>query len=336
MGIARRHKPYLFQSRLNRPGLFEGWYFKFATSPSSPGGGESCAFIPGISTDPEDPHAFIQYIDGHRALSACERYPLEAFSWTDEPFSIQVGDSTFSPERVDINIQGSEMEARGSIQNSPWTTYPSRPLQAGIMGPFGLPGFLECYHGIVSASHEIRGKLQVQVPGGEKPGALVEHHLDGGRGYIEKDWGTSFPADYLWLQANHFPESGLSVFCSVASIPFKGLEFPGLIAFVHQPGYGFETFATWNGAKLDYLVHKDKSVDLVLHRGKFSLRIQAEHQEASPLFAPRAGAMDRIIKESVDARLHFQLYRGVQLLASGSSTCAGFETSGSLDRLANW
>ncbi len=335
MGLIRRHSPFLFQSKLNRPSLFEGWYFKFATNPGLEEK-ESCAFIPGISTDPADPHAFIQYIDGHRAISAYARYPLAAFSWTDEPFCIQIGDSRFTRDRVDISIESSEILARGSITNSPWTVYPSRPFQAGIMGPFGLPGFLECYHGIVSASHEIQGKLDICVPGQGSNGTRVLHNMDQGRGYIEKDWGSSFPRDYIWLQANSFPQTGLSVFCSIASIPFKGMEFPGLIAFVHIPGQGFQTFATWNGAKVRKLEHGSASVDLELNKGAWTLKIQAKHQEASPLFAPRAGAMNRIIKESVDAQLDFQISKSGTVLAQGSSGCAGFESSGKLERLANW
>lgn len=69
MGLIRRHTPHLFQGKINQINIFEGWYFKFSSSPHLQDS-ESCAFIPGISTDTLDPHAFIQYIDGHRAYSA--------------------------------------------------------------------------------------------------------------------------------------------------------------------------------------------------------------------------------------------------------------------------
>ncbi|MCK7537696.1 MAG: tocopherol cyclase family protein [Marinilabiliales bacterium] len=34
--------------------------------------------------------------------------------------------------------------------------------------------------------------------------------FSGGRGYIEKDWGHSFPSAYVWMQSNHFQLARIS------------------------------------------------------------------------------------------------------------------------------
>ena len=52
--------------------------------------------------------------------------------------------------------------------------------------------FLECNHAIISLRHHITGSLKVN----NQKFQII------GDGYIEKDWGRSFPQDYLWLQSN--------------------------------------------------------------------------------------------------------------------------------------
>jgi hypothetical protein len=52
------------------------------------------------------------------------------------------------------------------------------------MGWYSFIPFMECKHGIVSANHKIKGKITVN-------NQIID--FDEGQGYIEKDWGTSFP-----------------------------------------------------------------------------------------------------------------------------------------------
>ena len=60
--------------------------------------------------------------------------------------------------------------------------------------------------------------------------------MEGGRAYVEKDWGSKFPKTWVWIQANHFEalenSSGAvgTLMLSVASIPFPSDQV-GLVAF---------------------------------------------------------------------------------------------------------
>ena len=60
--------------------------------------------------------------------------------------------------------------------------------------------------------------------------------LEGGRAYVEKDWGSKFPKTWVWIQANHFeaPKSSNgavgTLMLSVASIPFPSDQV-GAVAF---------------------------------------------------------------------------------------------------------
>jgi len=63
------------------------------------------------------------------------------------------------------------------------------------MGWYSYIPFMECKHGIVSVNHKISGTLRID-------NELID--LNEGKGYIEKDWGTSFPEAWIWIQSNNF------------------------------------------------------------------------------------------------------------------------------------
>ena len=47
---------------------------------------------------------------------------------------------------------------------------------------------MECYHGIISMNHDILGSLKYNDE---------DISFNKGKGYMEKDWGHSFPKLYL-------------------------------------------------------------------------------------------------------------------------------------------
>ena len=102
------------------------------------------------------------------------------------------------------------------------------------MGWYAFIPFMECYHGVVSANHYTEGYANYK---GQKI------NFNGGKGYIEKDRGISFPESWIWLQANTFADRDVSFFFSVAKIPWLGSSFPGFLCFVYINGnyYRFMT-----------------------------------------------------------------------------------------------
>ena len=55
------------------------------------------------------------------------------------------------------------------------------------------------------------------------------YDFSNGTGYIEKDWGISFPSSYIWAQANDFSNKHCSLFISIANIPYSIFLFKGFI-----------------------------------------------------------------------------------------------------------
>jgi hypothetical protein len=79
---------------------------------------------------------------------------------------------------------------------------------------------MECYHGVLSFDHGITGQLTVN-------GEIFD--FNGGRGYIEKDWGQAFPKAWIWMQSNHFEQPGTCLTASVAIIPWLRSAFSGFV-----------------------------------------------------------------------------------------------------------
>ncbi|MDZ7796865.1 MAG: tocopherol cyclase family protein [Candidatus Marinimicrobia bacterium] len=208
----RRLYPSVFQGSLRRRSYFEGWYIKCLTDDLS----SSVAFIPGISLS-GDRHAFIQ-VNTSAGKSEYIRFPLSDFSFDPQVFDISIGNNRFSADGLFLDIERPGISLHGSLSFSDMHNFPSTFLSPGIMGWFSFIPFMECYHGVVSMCHRIGGYLNYNGQ---------EYRFVRGTGYIEKDWGRSFPQSWVWMQANPFRNSDASFMLSIARIPWMGHWFPG-------------------------------------------------------------------------------------------------------------
>lgn len=125
---------------------FEGWYYKQVSQDKK----NTISFIPGVSFNNEDPHAFIQCI------------------YKDKDNQHKTFYFKYTLERTFLN--------------------------PNIMGYFNYIPNLECNHEVVSMNHSLNGEIIIN-------GESID--FNHGKGYIEKDWGRSFPEKYIWIQSNH-------------------------------------------------------------------------------------------------------------------------------------
>ena len=308
--------PNLFHGWNRSRSFFEGWYFKVVNANET----SALAFIPGISIDPEgDKFAFVQVLDGIAAKSYEYRYPAGSFSADPRRFSVQVADSNFSLDRLQINLP----DFQGTLELSDPFPWPSSWRSPGVMGWYSFVPFMECYHGIVSMDHGLAGALKM-------------HHLtvnfDGGRGYAEKDWGTSFPRCWIWGQSNHFAGSpGTSVMFSVAHIPWRGSYFVGFLAgLLHQDK--LYSFTTHNKTQA-ILTRLDRGVTLIFNHRDFELAITARQAEGADLLSPIEGSMIGKVNESMQATFDVSLKHLGSRIFTGQGTSAGMEIAGDTDIL---
>jgi tocopherol cyclase len=196
------------------------------------------------------------------------------------------------------------------------------------MGPYSFVPFMECRHSLVSMDHTVSGWVQAD-------GRILS--MDGGRGYLEKDWGSSMPSSWIWTQSNQFPTQGDSLMFSLANIPWLGSHFPGFLCAARLSERGrqrqVQVWATWNGARIETLKADDKTVSLVVARKDERLTLKLERKRGGLLLAPVAGAMERRIAESIDSTMNVRLERKGQVVYEDTAPKAGLETVGNLVEL---
>jgi hypothetical protein len=320
--IGRLWRPESFQGAHRKQDYFEGWYFKLIDQSRS----TVLAVIPGIAIgkNGQDAHAFIQLIDAVTGKTEYFRFPFEDFSADANRFNVSIGANRFSDQGIEINLANESARISCKLQFDQIEKFPRSFFSPGIMGPFSfLPG-MECYHGIVNISHTISGSLCFN---GE------ETDMTGGEGYIEKDWGKSFPQSWIWMQANHFETRGASFMFSVARIPWLGRSFTGLISFLKTPS-GFYRFATYNGGTIQRLRIAGDTITARLRNAAHTLDFTAAYTQGGILKAPKNGMMHREIEESITAEIKVSLTgRKGNTIFEGTSGRAGMELSNAAEFL---
>jgi len=313
-------RPDMYHGHGRRRNFFEGWYFKFADA----AGQNVLAVIPGVfwGQTPETSHAFVQILEGRTGRSAYHRYPVEAFWASEENFEVRVGPNHFQADRIQLDIEAAELAPRGELQFTGLTPWPVTWLAPGIMSWYAFVPFMECYHGVVSLDHAVQGALTLD-------GQRV--NFDGGRGYIEKDWGQAFPAAWVWMQTNHFAEPGVCLTASVATIPWLGTSFQGYIVGLWRGGQ-LHRFATYTGAKTKRLRLTNTQVVWHLTDARYRLELVAERTEGGLLHAPYRVEMQARVVESLTATVSVRLIElaGGREVFAGVGKNAGLEVNGGL------
>jgi hypothetical protein len=312
--------PLLFQGSTAKKRYFEGWYFKQVSAD----GRSVFALIPGISLSPRGSHSFVQVIDGTTGATRWFSYPLDAFRWSRNRFEIQVGENRFSDTSADVQLTDGAGSIEAHLRYHGLTPLPFSLGSPGVMGRYTYAPFMECYHAIGSLDHRVEGSVTVD-------GSRFD--FSDGRGYIEKDWGTSFPRAWIWAQSNSSEEPGTSFVFSLARIPWLGRFFPGFFSLLLERGR-LHRMATYTGARIVAARLSGRELALDISDRESVILLRAERSHEGVLLAPEQGAMDRRIGESIDARLHVTMTDlSGKVLFNGSGSAAGLEVVGDMSIL---
>jgi hypothetical protein len=307
------YNPILFQGSLRKKNYFEGWYYKMVSAD----GACSVALIPGISLNKEHSHAFVQVFVTHNGnlKTIYAEFDKSNFTAINQPFTLSIEDNTFTEHGCKVSILHKDLSIDGKLKFSGNTKIETTLLSPSIMGFFSYFTFMECYHGVVSMNHLLAGELIID-------GKTI--NFNGGKGYIEKDWGRSFPREYVWMQSNHFNNDGTSFMFSEAIIPFAGFFFNGLIInlVINKKEY---RFATYNGAKVNAKEVKSNSVKYEIIKGELKLIVEAQNDKTTSLASPKNGIMNQSIKEGLSGIIHIQLFENNNLLYEDTGKHSGLE-----------
>lgn len=310
--IKKIFNPEYFQGNLKSENYFEGWYYKLTNLEEN----FSYAIIPGISLS-DDSHAFIQVIEGKSGKTYNFTFDIKEFTYGKKDLLAKIGDNVFTKNSIKLNLKSDEIEMRGIVDFDEMVSLPKTILSPSIMGIFSYMPCMECKHGVVSITHKTSGHLIINKK---------KLPMKNGRGYIEKDWGKSFPSSWLWLQGNNFKDTDASFMLSVANIPFMNSEFTGFLGFLYFDSE-IHRFATYNGSKIKTIEMTDNHLLVIIEKKKYVLIVNAVNEEFGTLKAPRNGAMTSTVSESINAKITVSLEKDGKLIFEDSSSMCGMEVS---------
>jgi len=318
MSLGALFNSYLYHGNSLKKRFFEGWYFKFVDKRKE----KSFAVIPGVSTgsSKNESHSFIQFLSGNRNESGNFTYPFKDFHSDTKRFAVEIVDNYFSTERVSLNMKNEKVKIAGEIKIIHPYLWPVRFYSPGIMGPFSFAPFMECYHGVVSIDHSLEGEVEVS-------GEVI--NLYGGKGYIEKDWGRSFPEAWVWMQSNNFDHARTSFMLSIATIPWLGRSFTGCLCAFLCKGELYR-FTTYKGARINRVDTSGDRISVDLKQREFTIHVDARKTSGAQLISPVQGSMSGKIDESLTSEIHLKVYEGNTLLFEGTGTNSGLEAVGKL------
>ncbi|RPH94749.1 MAG: hypothetical protein EHM72_15400 [Calditrichaeota bacterium] len=266
-------------------------------------------------------------LDAETHLCSYHAYPIEEFHASTKSFDIRVGPNRFRNDGFTIDIESPKRTIKGHIDMGLWQPWPVRLFSPGVMGWYAFMPFMECYHGVLSFDHTISGDLQID-------GEPV--NFSGGRGYVEKDWGRSFPSAYIWMQSNHFAAANISVMASVANIPWLGSSFRGFIIGVWRD-HRLLRFATYTGARLLYCRIDEKTVELGVADSHHELLLRTQRTTGGILYAPYGMTMTPRVSESLGAKIEMELTSRRdderELLIADTGRNAGLDVNGNIEEI---
>lgn len=288
---------------------FEGWYFKNTNKENG------ISVIPGININENERKSFIQVITNKESYYV--NYNIDEFEFSDKPFCIKIGKNLFSKTNLHIDIDDKKQNLRiyGDIKYSNNKNIKTDFLNPNIMGPFSYIPFMECNHAILCMKNKACGKININ-------GNEINFNDD--IGYIEKDWGCSFPKNYIWCQGNDFKNSDASFMISIADIPFKVVNFRGVICDLIIENREYK-FTTYNNSKIIKYNINDKYLNITLKRGEYSINIKSKYNNGLKLKAPVKGKMDKNIFENINSKIDITLKKDNQIIFEDTSYNCGLE-----------
>lgn len=277
-----RYIPSNLRGFMNRPSYFEGWFQKiYAVEHRA-----SVLIIYGYATqNPPERFGFIQILlPNERPL--LYYFPKHEVDLDLTNHVVRMGNNLLSTQEITIASEVLQMNLRLSVK------HPVQSLKNTMGYTYYIPN-LPCYHAVVNPAHWVSGDIQFN-------GNSIE--LTNERGYLEKNWGTSFPQDYLWLHALDPSDSGVSLLFSCASMHWMGRTFRKHVGHIRYKGIEMD-LRELKQVTIRCVKESSLSYSITLSSKTISLRIEVVSVRQVTFKGPDQGQMSRDIIHHADANM---------------------------------
>lgn len=311
--------PDSYHGNNKRTNFFEGWYYKLVDSSKK----NVYAFIPGIflGKNASQSHSFIQILTASTASYNYLKYSTESFNSLKNKFQISVGENSFFLNGLSLNIKDINLNISGKITFKNVLKWPDSLINPGSMGYYNYLKFMQCFSQVCAIDMDLSGVLNIN-------GQCID--FNGGKGYIEKNWGKSFPHSWIWVQCNNFNNTRAALSCSIGHIPFLFGSFRGfLIGF--RVNDSFIKFTTLNKSILN-ISRKNNDVLIEVENNEYKLKIKTYTNKRDFILCngPRDDKMIPLVEENLLANIAVELIdkKTNRPVFIDNGSCAGIEYGG--------
>ncbi len=289
---------------------FEGWYFREQSEALT------MAFIPALHYDEEGRMTgSLQVVFPEKSWFIAYDHPVN-MNLPDSLFVV-LGKNVFTEACIHLDIDEPGLSIKGDIY---FDREPAAKFR--VMGPMGLPGvsgllqssgLLPCGHKIWAMEQELSGELEIN-------GNIFS--FDGGKGYMEADYGKTFPKTYFWSHCNWFGEKSLRITCAGVELPFAGNRgmLMGCFVCIDQDGYKVK-LATYRGARVEEISPNTFRI----RQGKYVFEGWKMEGKPVKLQAPLGSAMSESTEEYLECTVRYKLSHNGETIFDEISQRAAYE-----------
>lgn len=296
---------------------FENWYFRLVDE----GKEHALGILVGKSEGLKVSEAFIQVMGETAEDNVCITYPTSKAIVTGK--GIQIEENSFDAQSLRLDIHNESFKLKGEIIFNHHKEVKQSFWVPGLMGPFKYMPFLESYHEVISLENTLMGSLVLN----DKRLSFNE-----GKGYIEKDWGKTFPRVWLWAQCNHFKKQNMALMVGIARMPvFFDYHTSFAIPIFYEDQ--LEIFSNYNGGHIAKLYRYKGYVHLIVTQKSKILDIKIYGSDEVSCITSRSSHMIRDVYACDNAKIEIKMMQNNMLLFEDVGCWCDLEMGGNTSKL---
>ena len=259
---------------------FEGWFQKVYSTKHK----WSFIIIYGYATrNAYEKFGFIQLLLPNENIKIIY-FPKSEISCDPNRHIIRMGNNILTTEI--IRIHSSNLYVHLNLSNN----QPIRTFKNSMGYMYFIPN-LPCYHSVLNTSHVVAGEIIYNDD---------RYSLYNEIGYLEKNWGTSFPETYFWLHAVDPTNVEVSLLFSRAEIKWLGQKFIKHVGFFHVDGKQIDLRDLKNFVFSSFMPTPENQI-LRITSNTISLEISILYRKKVKFKGPAEGQLSRDIHHYTDA-----------------------------------
>lgn len=282
------NKPSSLQGSFDRKKYFEGWFHKIYSAKYK----TSFILIYGYTTGNSDKKfGFIQVHIPNQQVLIMYFDKNEVFCDPNKHV-VRMGEHIFTSNKIDINTKEMGIQLHLTDNQS------IRTFKNSMGYNYVIPN-LPCYHAILNKSHLVSGEIRT-----EKTNFVMDQDM----GYLEKNWGTSFPENYIWLHAVDPTNAEVNLLFSQAEIKWMGGAFLRHLGYLNFENECIDLRQLENPIVSNSFVNPEKQL-IHISSKLIELEISIVLGEQVLFKGPEDGALQRDIIHYTDAIIEVKLKR---------------------------